>query len=93
MIGWLIAEKMVQTKDGEAMEFASFEDTTALYDATFFPMIYRRICHLLAADQAYLMRGEVEEECGAVTLTVQDLRMLRASGRAFPQTDRAHGRG
>ncbi len=93
MIGWLITEKMVQTKDGEAMEFASFEDTTALYDATFFPTIYRRVCHLLATDQAYLMRGEVDEDCGAVTLTVQDLRMLRASGRAFPQTDRAHGRG
>ena len=36
MIGWLITEKFAETKDGLPMEFATFEDETALYDATLF---------------------------------------------------------
>ncbi len=76
MIGWLITEKVVQTKDGEPMEFVSFEDATGLYDATVFPAVYRRVSHLLAADQAYLVEGVVEEEFGALTLTVSALRSL-----------------
>jgi DNA polymerase III, alpha subunit len=35
MIGWLITEKFAETKDGLPMEFATFEDETALYDAPF----------------------------------------------------------
>ncbi len=76
MIGWLITKKVVQTKDGEPMEFVSFEDATGLYDATVFPAVYRRVSHLLAADQAYLVEGVVEEEFGALTLTVSALRSL-----------------
>lgn len=81
MIGWLVTEKIVQTRDGEPMEFVSFEDATGLYDATVFPAVYRRVCHLLATDQAYLVEGIVEEEFGAVTLTVSALRSLHRSRR------------
>ena len=92
MIGWLITEKTVRTKDGEAMEFVSFEDTTALYDATLFPRTYQHVGHLLATDRAYLMSGEVEEEFGAVTLTVEDLRVLQArDGGVSSRTDQALG--
>jgi error-prone DNA polymerase len=76
MIGWLTTEKSVETKDGEPMEFVTFEDTTALYDATVFPDIYRRFCHLLHPDRPYLLRGFVEENFGTVTLTVHDLECL-----------------
>ena len=37
VIGWLITEKVISTKQGEPMEFVTFEDQTALYDATLFP--------------------------------------------------------
>jgi DNA polymerase III alpha subunit len=61
LLGWMVTEKIVSTKQGEPMEFVTFEDQTSLYDATFFPDIYRRYCHLLASDQAYLVTGVVEE--------------------------------
>jgi error-prone DNA polymerase len=76
MIGWLITSKGVETKDGEPMEFVSFEDTTALYDATVFPDAYRRCYHLLSSDRPYLLEGLIEEDFGAVTLTVHQITPL-----------------
>jgi error-prone DNA polymerase len=76
MIGWLITEKFAETKDGLPMEFATFEDETALYDATLFPDIYRRCCHLLNSHQPYVLRGLVESSFGIVTLTVTDLQAV-----------------
>ncbi len=81
MIGWLITEKSAHTKDGEPMKFVSFEDTTGLYDATLFPAIYRRVCHLLAGDVPYIVGGIVEEEFGAVTLTVTELQIHNAPAK------------
>ena len=58
------------------MEFVSFEDTTALYETTLFPEVYRKFCSMLTHDRPYVLRGKVEEDFGAVTLTVSDLRFL-----------------
>nr|WP_173048987.1 DNA polymerase III subunit alpha [Nitrospira sp. KM1] len=76
MVGWLITEKSVTTKSDLPMEFITLEDTTALYDGTLFPNVYRRCHHLLAPDRPYIVRGLVEEMLGAVTLTVHDLQLL-----------------
>ncbi|HWC51297.1 MAG TPA: DNA polymerase III subunit alpha, partial [Nitrospira sp.] len=87
MVGWLITEKPVETKQGLAMEFITLEDHTALYDATLFPDVYRRCSHLLSSNRAYLVQGLVEESFGMVTLTVCDLRWLEsgpADGPARP---------
>jgi error-prone DNA polymerase len=75
-VGWLVTGKVVQTRDGEPMEFVSFEDTTALYETTFFPEIYKRFCHMLSYTRPYALRGKVEEDMGAVTLTVSGLKFL-----------------
>lgn len=87
MIGWLITEKFAETKDGLPMEFATFEDETALYDATIFPEVYRRCCHLLSPDRPYILRGVVEASFGIVTLTVTDLHgvgLKKDTGRPHP---------
>ncbi len=76
MVGWLVTEKSAETHNGLAMEFLTLEDTTALYDATLFPDVYRRCHHLLSPNQAYVVRGLVEEDFGVVTLTVVDLHAL-----------------
>lgn len=76
LLGWMVTEKIVSTKQGEPMEFVTFEDRTGLYDATFFPDTYRRYCHLLASAQAYLITGKVEAHFAAVTLTVNTLQPL-----------------
>ena len=86
VIGWLVTEKIVSTKKGEPMEFMTLEDQTSLYDATLFPQTYRRYCHLLATNQAYVVTGLVEEQFSTVTLTVKELRLLgsREVGEQFP---------
>jgi error-prone DNA polymerase len=76
VIGWLVTEKIISTKKGDPMEFLTLEDQTALYDATLFPNTYRRYCHLLATNQAYVVTGLVEEQFSTVTLTVRELRLL-----------------
>jgi error-prone DNA polymerase len=58
------------------MEFVTFEDQTALYDATLFPDAYRRYCHLLAPNHAYVVTGRVEEQFSTYTLTVKEVRLL-----------------
>jgi len=75
-IGWLVTGKVVSTKDDEPMEFVSFEDTTAIYETTLFPDAYSRFCHMLSYTRPYLLRGRVEEDFGAITLTVSELRFL-----------------
>ncbi|MFQ5877201.1 MAG: DNA polymerase III subunit alpha [Acidobacteriota bacterium] len=75
-LGWLITGKVVTTREGEPMEFISFEDTTAIYETTFFPRTYERFCRMLTRARPYLLRGRVEEDFGAVTLTVDDVRLL-----------------
>jgi DNA polymerase-3 subunit alpha/error-prone DNA polymerase len=75
--GWLITGKVVETRQGEPMEFLTFEDETGLVEATFFPETYRRFCHLLDRERPYLLSGKVEEDWGAVTLTVEQVAVMR----------------
>ena len=79
MVGVLITEKSAETKHGQAMEFITLEDITALYDATLFPEVYRRCCHLLSQNRPYVVRGLVEESFGVATLTVLDLQSLEST--------------
>ena len=84
VIGWLVTEKIISTKKGEPMEFMTLEDQTSLYDATIFPDLYRRYCHLLATNQAYILTGLVEEQFSTVTLTVKELRLLASHDVEVP---------
>ena len=84
VIGWLVTEKVISTKKGEPMEFITLEDQTGLYDATVFPNIYRRYCHLLATNHAYVVTGLVEQQFLAVTVTVQELRLLTSRHTESP---------
>jgi len=76
--GWPITRKEVVTKEGEPMEFVSFEDQTAMYEAVFFPDAFKRFCQHLDADRAYLLYGRVESEFDVPSLTVQQLRPVKA---------------
>ena len=75
-IGLLLTGKIVSTKTGEAMEFLTFEDETAIIETTFFPEVYRRYAHILSAQKIYRLRGLVEEDFGALTLTVERVKLL-----------------
>lgn len=77
---WLLTGKLVATKSGEAMEFLTFEDETGIVEATFFPPVYRRCAHLLQSGRAYVLAGTVEQDYGAITLTVEQAEALGTGG-------------
>jgi error-prone DNA polymerase len=75
-VGWWVTGKVVTTRQEEPMEFISFEDTSALYETTFFPQAYARFCHMMHRSRPYVLEGLVEEDFGAVSLTVDSVRFL-----------------
>jgi error-prone DNA polymerase len=75
-VGWWVTGKVVTTKKNDPMEFISFEDTSALYETTFFPEPYARFCHILNRSRPYVLTGVVDEEFGVATLTVDSVRLL-----------------
>ena len=74
--GLLITGKVVHTKNGDPMEFLTFEDETGLVETTFFPKAYRRFCAILGKDHPFILHGKVEEDFGAHTLTVKHVDVL-----------------
>lgn len=75
--GWLLTGKLVSTRTGEVMEFLTFEDEYGVVETTFFPRVYKRYAHKLRSGAGYLLYGLVEEDFGAVTLTVDSVRLLK----------------
>jgi len=76
MIGWYVTGNTVVTRQKEPMEFVSFEDTTAIYEAVFFPRAYRRFCQMLTRCRPYVIEGKVEESFGVATINVAEVRLL-----------------
>jgi DNA-directed DNA polymerase III PolC len=74
--GMLTAAKPVHTLRDEPMEFATFDDGDGLIEAVLFPDVYRERGHILFDQGPFIFRGKVEEEFGAVTLTVTHLERL-----------------
>ena len=74
--GWPITRKEVLTREGEPMEFVSFEDQSAIYEAVFFPEAFRRFCRQMDMEHPYCLYGRVECEFDALSLTVRELRRL-----------------
>jgi error-prone DNA polymerase len=60
MTGWLVTGKTVMTKEGDQMKFVSFEETTGIYEAVFFPKVYNTYCHMLNAARPYILKGKVD---------------------------------
>jgi DNA polymerase-3 subunit alpha/error-prone DNA polymerase len=74
--GWLITGKTVYTRQGEPMEFWTFEDETGLVESTFFPKAYRRLCHMMDRNRPYLLEGRVEDDWGTATLAVHNIQRI-----------------
>jgi error-prone DNA polymerase len=74
--GMLTTAKPVHTSNDEPMEFVTFDDGHGLIEAVLFPQVYRQRGHVLFDQGPFIFRGKVEEEFGAVTLTVTHLERL-----------------
>ncbi len=84
LAGMLTTAKPVHTVTDEPMQFATFDDGDGLVEAVLFPEVYRTRGHVLFDQGPFLIRGKVEEEFGAITVTVTHLerveRMLARLG-------------
>ena len=74
--GMLTTAKPVHTSKDEPMEFVTFDDGHGLIEAVLFPQVYRKRGHVLFDQGPFIFRGKVEEEFGAVTLTITHLDRL-----------------
>jgi DNA polymerase III alpha subunit len=74
--GMLTTAKPVHTATDEPMEFVTFDDGHGLIEAVLFPDVYRERGHVLFDQGPFLFGGKVEEEFGAVTLTITHLDRL-----------------
>lgn len=81
VIGWQVTRKTVYTKDGDPMQFVSFEDRTGIYEAVIFPAVYHRYCHLLHPDRGYILKGEVAETFGALSFMIKWIGFLDKYGK------------
>jgi DNA-directed DNA polymerase III PolC len=83
MAGMLTTAKPVHTLKDEPMEFATFDDGDGLIETVLFPRVYRERGHVLFDQGPFLFRGKVEEEFGAITVTITHLDRLErlAAGR------------
>lgn len=76
LAGWLITGKTVSTSKRQPMQFLTFEDQTGLVEATFFPEAFRRFHMMLDWNRPYILHGLVEENFGALTLTVDQCQSI-----------------
>ena len=74
--GMLTTAKPVHTLKDEPMEFATFDDGDGLVETVLFPDVYRERGHVLFDQGPFIFRGKVEQEFGAITLTVTHLDRL-----------------
>ena len=78
--GLLITGKVVRTKHGDPMEFLTFEDDTGLIETILFPKVYRHFCAILDRSRPFILHGKVEEDFGAITMTVNRVETLAVVG-------------
>jgi DNA polymerase III alpha subunit len=74
--GMLTTAKPVHTAKDEPMEFATFDDGFGLIETVLFPRVYHDRGHILFDQGPFIFRGKVEEEFGAITVTITHLDRL-----------------
>jgi error-prone DNA polymerase len=78
--GILVTGKEVSTKKKEPMIFVSFEDETAVFETVLFPDCFRRHYPLLDDGWVFLIHGRVEDDMGALAITVERLERVSRQG-------------
>ena len=83
---WPITAKTVLTHRSEAMQFISFEDETAIFEAVAFPAIHRKIGDLLEDPCPCRVTGTWEDDQGARIFHLEDVvakspRLIRRENR------------
>ncbi len=69
--GILAARRGAETKRKEKMMFITLEDEKGLFEVTLFPSVYRKYRYLFKDYGPYLVKGRVEDQYGAITITAE----------------------
>ena len=72
----ITAKTTVVKKTGLPMKFLTIEDETGLVEVTLFPRVYEEVGGRLLSRGPYLVRGLVEDDHGAVSVTMEDLALI-----------------
>lgn len=92
LAGFLVTRRRAPTKNGDMMEFATLEDETDIFEVTLFPDAYRRYGGLFRSAGPFLVKGKVESQHGACTLTAGFIDYLLPSQRhRFRPPPKTHG--
>lgn len=79
--GWCVTSRTLSTRKGEGMEFVTFEDETGIVEAVLFPPAYRSFTRHIAHQEAFLVRGKVTEDFGAVMVEVKEISNAKSGVR------------
>jgi DNA-directed DNA polymerase III PolC len=60
LVGWAIHHKHARTAKNKAMKFMTLEDSTASFEVTFFPKVYRKYGETLHDQGPYVIKGKIE---------------------------------
>jgi error-prone DNA polymerase len=74
--GVVVTGKEVRTKTLRHMMFVSFEDQYSIFETVFFPDVYERYAEALENGGVFLIIGRVEDDLGALSIHVLELRHL-----------------
>lgn len=72
--GILAARRGAETKRKEKMMFITLEDENGLFEVTLFPSVYRKYKYMLTDIGPYTVRGKVENQYGALTITADEIK-------------------
>jgi DNA polymerase III alpha subunit len=73
LVGWAIHHKHARTAKNEVMKFMTLEDSTASFEVTFFPKVYRKYGEVLHDRGPYIIKGKIErsgDHCSVIALWV-----------------------
>lgn len=84
LVGWLISQKRIDTKDGKLMMFLSFEDTTATFEVVLFPDAYQRFGAVIDGRGPYFVTGRVTSQYESPTVTATRLMKVPRSYLTLP---------
>jgi DNA-directed DNA polymerase III PolC len=84
LVGWLISEKRIDTKDGKLMKFLSFEDTTGTFEVVLFPDAYQRFGAVIDDRGPYFITGRVTSDYDSPTVTATLLMKVPKSYLTIP---------
>ena len=79
LTGWVVTTKQTLTQSNRPMKFMTLEDSTALFDAILFPIVYKKFGTLLYDRGPYIIKGRVKKEGRLISVIVSWINRLHSS--------------